>query len=513
MLNLSQKLTLAKFAAVCRGEEKIVLSDLAVKQVAAAAELTEKIAKSGKAVYGISTGFGGLSNKHISPNETKRLQKNIILSHACGVGEPLPQDVSRGVLFLLINSLSKGYSGIRLKTLQVLIKIFNAGIIPWMPEKGSVGASGDLAPLAHLALLLLGKGRAFYKNKVISGREVLKIIKERAVNLSYKEGLALVNGTHAMTSLLALSVFQTKQLSKIADINGAIAFKVLSGNPESLNAAIHSLKPYEGQLNTAENLRRLLKGAKFDTKTPPLNGRKSGTKQQVQDAYSLRCIPQVHGASKDALTYVEKIAEIEMNSVTDNPLLVDGKFLSGGNFHGQSLALAADFLAMAISELADISERRLDRLLNPLISGLPPFLVKDSGLNSGFMVAHYTVASLLSYNKVLCHPAVVDSIPTSGQQEDHVSMGMVSCLKLHDVCSNTKTILGIEMLCGIQALDLGRQTKKSGRAIRAAYDCLRKQVQFLEQDRPLYGDVEKVVKLIASGEIVDNVEKAAGILH
>ncbi len=510
MLNLPQKLTAERFVSICGGKEKIALSKAAEKQVAASAKLTEKIAKSGKVVYGINTGLGGLSNTLISPNEIKHLQKNIILSHSCGIGSPLPKDVSRGVLLLLINSLSKGYSGIRLKTLQVLIKIFNAGMAPRMPEKGSVGASGDLAPLAHLALLVIGKGKAFYKNKIISGREVLKIIKEKPVALSYKEGLALVNGTHAMTSLLAFSVFQAKQLSKIADINGAITFKILEGNPSCLNAAIHSLKPHQGQLATAENLKRLLKSAKLTAKSAVPG---SKTKNQIQDAYSVRCMPQVHGASKDALAYAEKIVKTEMNSVTDNPLLINGQFLSGGNFHGQPLALAADFLAMAISELADISERRLDRLINPLVSSLPPFLIKDSGLNSGFMVAQYTAASLLSYNKVLCHPAVVDSIPTSAQQEDHVSMGMVSCLKLKEVCSNTEKVLAIEVLCAGQALDLSGKKKESGPAIRAARQCLRERVPFLAKDRMLHIDIEKAAELISSGKIINSVEKITGALN
>ncbi|MDP1629716.1 MAG: histidine ammonia-lyase, partial [bacterium] len=478
MFNLSQKLTLERFVNVCGGGERIFLSPAAKKKIIASSKMAERIAGSGKAVYGINTGFGGLSNKLISWDKIKRLQKNLILSHACGVDGPLPKNGSRGVLILLINSLSKGYSGIRLKTLEVLIKIFNKGIIPLMPSKGSVGASGDLVPLAHLSLLLLGEGKAFYGNKTISGRKVLKLINEKPLDFFPKEGLALVNGTHAMTSLLAFSVFRAKNLSKIADIAGAISFKALEADSACLDEKIHALKPHPGQISAALNLKRLLKGSQLAGRGVFFNQKKI-LKNQIQDAYSLRCLPQVHGASKDAISHAQGVVEIEMNSVTDNPLLVDGKFLSGGNFHGQPLALAADFLAMAVSELGDISERRLDRLVNPLVSGLPPFLAKNSGLNSGFMIAQYTAAALLNYNKVLCHPAVIDSIPTSGQQEDHVSMGMTSCLKLIDVCSNTEKILAIEMLGGVQALDLAAKLKECGPALAAAYYFLRKHVLFL----------------------------------
>ncbi len=514
MFNLSQKLTVEKLVNLCESKEKIFLSASAKRKILAASGLIDKLVKSGKVVYGINTGFGGLSDKLISPDKIKQLQKNLILSHACGLDNPLPQNVSRGILLLLINSLAKGYSGIRLKTLEVLMKIFNQGIVPLIPSKGSVGASGDLAPLAHLALLLLGKGRAFYQNKIISGRKVLKLIKEKPFDFSPKEGLALVNGTHAMASLLAFSVWQAQKLSKTADIAGAVSFKVLEADPRCLDARIHSLNPHPGQINTASNLKRLLRGTKltFKKAVQLIRDKKKTLNSQVQDAYSLRCIPQVHGASKDALFYAQRAVEIEINSVTDNPLLVGGEFLSGGNFHGQQLALAADFLSMAVSELGDISERRLDRLINPLVSGLPPFLVKDSGLNSGFMVAQYAAASLLSYNKVLCHPAVVDSIPTSGQQEDHVSMGMVSCLKLKDICSNTEKILAIEMLAGIQAFDLAAKLKECGPALAATYRFLRKTVSFLAQDRPLNEDIEKTANLISSGEIIKNVEKITGKL-
>ncbi len=511
MFNLPQKLTLESFINICEGGEKIFLSPTAKRKIILSSNAVERIAGSGKVIYGINAGFGGLSNKLISWDKIKRLQKNLILSHACGVGEALPKEVSRGVLLLLINSLAKGYSGIRLKTLEVLIKIFNKGIIPLMPSKGSVGASGDLVPLAHLALLLLGEGRAFYGNKTISGRKVLELINEKSLDFFPKEGLALVNGTHAMTSLLAFSVFQARNLSKIADIAGAISFKSLEADPSCLAAKIHSLKPYPGQISAALNLRRLFKGGKLTVKGAFFN--QKGLKNQIQDAYSLRCLPQVHGASKDAVSYVQRIVEIEMNSVTDNPLLVDGKFLSGGNFHGQSLALAADFLAMAVSEFGDISERRLDRLVTPLVSGLPPFLAKNSGLNSGFMITQYTAAALLNYNKVLCHPAVVDSISVSGQQEDHVSMGMTSCLKLREVCSNTEKILAIEMLGGVQALDLTAKLKECGPALTAAYHSLRKHVPFLAKDRPLYKDIEKTADLISSGEIVKRVERITGKLN
>lgn len=496
MFILPQKLNLENFVNIILNQEKIGLSLNAKKKITASAKLVEKIAEQGKIVYGINTGFGGLSDKLISKENASALQKNLILSHACGVDDPLPSEISRGLFLLLINSLAKGYSGIRLETLKTLIKIFNQGIVPLIPRKGSVGASGDLAPLAHLALLLLGQGKAIYKNKTINGEQVLKLINEKPLALSFKEGLALVNGTHAMASLLAFGVFKAINLSDGADIIAAATFEALDANPVFLNEKIHKLKPYEGQINTARDLRKILNGSEI------FNKNHKRTNGQTQDAYSLRCTPQVHGTSKDAIKYAKNIIETELNSVTDNPLIIDGKFLSGGNFHGQSLAMAADFLSIAVSELSDISERRIDRLINPLVSGgLPPFLAKDSGLNCGFMVAQYTAVALVSHNKILCHPAVVDSIPTSAQQEDHVSMGMTACLKLQEIISNSEKVLAIELMAACQAIELKNKQKKCGKGVKIAYDILRKNVAFLKKDRPLSEDIEKTANLISNGEI------------
>ncbi len=494
MTTFPQKLTLEKFIFAINSKEKISLSKSAEKNIKKIRAQIEKIIDKNEPIYGINTGFGGLSDKLISKENLFKLQKNLILSHACGVGNPLPQNISRGILFLLINSLSKGYSGIAAETMLGLIKIYNSEIIPHIPEKGSLGASGDLAPLAHLSLILLGKGKSYYKNKLISGAQALKISGIKPLKLKPKEGLALINGTHAMASLLAFNINQAENLSRHADVISALTFEALRGNPDVFNTKIHSLKSHKGQIKTGDNLRQLLKKSSlWKDKDNSQNGR------QRQDAYSIRCIPQVHGASKDALNYAKKIIETEINSVTDNPLFINGKFIGAGNFHGQSLAMAADFLSIAVAELADISERRVDRMINPALNNPYPFLTQNSGINSGFMVAQYTAAALTSHNKVLCHPAVTDSIPTSGQQEDHVSMGMTSCLKLREILENTQKVLAIEMLCAAQSLDL--QKIKTGAILTNARKIIRKEIPFLENDRELHGDISKANEIIENQEI------------
>ena len=461
--------------------------------------------KEEKSIYGVTTGFGALSDVAISRKDTSRLQENILRSHAAGVGDPLPEETVRAVLALRIKDLARGHSGIRLKTTRHLIRLLNEDIVPFVPAKGSVGASGDLAPLAHLALVLIGEGEAFYEGKRISGRRALAHVGLKPLVLEAAEGLALVNGTQVMTALGALTVYDAERLSKLVDIAAAMSLEVLMGSRTEFNPRIQRVRPHPGQAAAADNMARMTQASDIITSHKDCS--------RIQDAYTLRCSPQVHGASKDAIGYCRKVVETEMNSSTNNPLIFhqEGDFLLGGNFHGQPVALAMDFLGMALAELADISERRIERLVNPKLSGLPAFLVSDGGLNSGFMITQYTAAALVSENKILSHPASVDSIPTSANKEDHVSMGTIAARKCREIADNVETVIAIELLCSAQALDLFTNLKP-GDGTLAAYRIIREHIAHLETDRFIAKDVTDMTALMRSGLLVDAVEKKIGKL-
>jgi len=442
----------------------------------------------------------------IPKKDSAQLQTNILMSHAAGVGNPLEEEIVRAIMALRIKDLARGHSGIRLETVLQLIRLLNAGICPVVPEKGSVGASGDLVPLAHLSLVLLGMGEAFYKGKRLSGKEALKKCGMDPISLEAAEGLALVNGTQVMTAIAGLAVCDSLRLSKMIDIAASMSLEVLMGSKTEFDPRIHQLRPHPGQALAANNMDRITRNSEIITSHKDC--------RRIQDAYTLRCSPQVHGASKDVITYALNVVKIEINSSTGNPLIFPEteEFLLGGNFHGQPVALAMDFLCMAVSEMANISERRIERLVNPKLSGLPAFLVGDGGLNSGLMLAQYTAASLVSENKVLCHPACVDSIPTSANKEDHVSMGTISARKCREIIKNTENVIAIELLCGAQAMDLFTNIKP-GEGTMAAYNVIRSTVSHLDSDRILSKDIEAVKSLMQSGKILEAVEDKIGELR
>ena len=496
-------MTLDDLVSISRRGATVQLTTESERRIKNARELIEQWIQEEKPVYGVTTGFGALSEVPISKKDTRQLQENILMSHAAGVGEMLDEETVRAVMALRIKDLARGHSGIRLETVHHLISMLNRGVCPVVPEKGSVGASGDLAPLAHLSLVLIGQGEAFYKGRRISGLGALKQCGLEPIRLEAAEGLALINGTQVMTAIGGLSVYDALELSKLTDIAAAMSLEVLMGSRMEFDPRIHQLRPHPGQAAAADNMYRITRNSDIVTSHKDCC--------RVQDAYTLRCSPQVHGAGKDAITYVKKVVETEMNASTNNPLIFpeSGEFLLGGNFHGQPVALAMDFLCMAVSEFANISERRIERLVNPKLSGLPAFLVSDGGLNSGFMIAQYTAAALVSENKVLSHPACVDSIPTSANKEDHVSMGTISSRKCREVVKNSENVIAIELLCGAQALDLFTNVKP-GEGTLAAYTVIRNAVSHLEKDRILAKDIDTIQKLMRSGTILEAVEEKVG---
>ena len=460
---------------------------------------------SGKALYGINTGFGVLANKRIDDGQLAELQQNILLSHACGVGEPVPPAITRLMLQLKIHALGLGNSGISKTTFRQLLAFEQHGLTPWVPSRGSVGASGDLAPLAHLCLPLIGRGEVWNgdeSGKVDAGAAMRRLGLE-AIALSAKDGLALINGTQLMTAYGAHVLERALVLRAEADILAAMSLEALQGSAVPFDARIHEIRPHPGQQRVAANVRQLLE------KSEILDSHRDCGR--VQDPYCLRCVPQVHGASRDALDYAGGVIETELNSVTDNPLVFDnGDILSGGNFHGQPLALALDFAAMALAELASISERRTYLLLEGH-DGLPKLLMQDTGVNSGFMIPQYTAAALVSENKVLCHPASVDSIPTSLGQEDHVSMGSISALKLLDVLHNVEHVLAVEFLTAAQALDF-RAPLKPGRGVEVAHSLLRDRIAHADRDYEVRADLDTCADILRRGELVEAVEGAVGRL-
>jgi len=499
-------MTMEDLVAIARYEATVRLTEESEKRILSTRKLIEHWVQEEKIIYGVTTGFGALSDVIISKEDTWQLQKNILMSHAAGVGNPLDKETVRAVMALRVKDLARGHSGIRLETVNHLIKILNRGICPIVPEKGSVGASGDLAPLAHLCLVLIGQGEAFYKDQRISGMEALRKCGMKPIQLEAGEGLALVNGTQVMTGIGGLAVYDSLKLAKMSDIAAAMSLEVLMGSRTEFDPRIHRVRPHPGQASAADNMGRITQNSEI------ISSHKDCSR--VQDAYTLRCSPQVHGASKDAINYALNVVETEMNSSTNNPLFFpeSEEFLLGGNFHGQPVALAMDFLCMAVSELANISERRIERLVNPKLSGLPAFLVSDGGLNSGFMIAQYTAAALVSENKVLSHPACVDSIPTSANKEDHVSMGTISARKCMEVVKNTEKVIAIELLCGAQAMDLFTNIKP-GEGTLMAYKAIRDAIPHLDKDRVLSKDIEAMMHLMRSGKIIEEVEKVAGKLE
>ncbi|MFQ6078666.1 MAG: histidine ammonia-lyase [Thermodesulfobacteriota bacterium] len=499
-------MTLEALVAVAREGARVRLTKEAETRIVEARKLVEKWVEEGRKIYGITTGFGALSDVAISKEDTRRLQKNIILSHSAGVGDLLDEETVRAVIALRIKDLARGHSGIRLETVLCLQELLNREICPVIPEKGSVGASGDLAPLAHLSLVLLGLGGAFYQGQRMPGGEVLRRCGIQPLRLEAGEGVALVNGTQVMTAIGGLAVYDALRLSKIADIAAAMSLEVLMGTNVEFDPRIQEVKPHPGQIGAADNMRRISQNSEI------ISSHKDCSR--IQDAYTLRCSPQIHGASKDAIEYARKVVETEMNASTNNPLIFpeSEEFLLGGNFHGQPIALAMDFLSMGVSELGNIAERRIERLVNPQLSGLPAFLVPDGGINSGFMIAQYTAAALVSENKVLSHPACVDSIPTSANKEDHVSMGTISARKCRDVVRNSEHVIAIELLCGAQAMDLFTNMKP-GEGTRVAYRIIRDAVQPLEKDRVLSEDIETTVNLVRDGTILKGVEGVIGPLQ
>ncbi|MCC7382621.1 MAG: histidine ammonia-lyase [Deltaproteobacteria bacterium] len=501
-------LSVEDVAAVARGGATVELDPAAAERVRRARLLVERHAQGPQAVYGINTGFGFLKNVRISSADLGQLQLNLIRSHAVGVGPPLGVPETRALMLLRANAMATGRSGVRAETIEHLLTLLNARIHPVIPAKGSVGASGDLAPLAHLALAMIGEGWVWTaRGEREPSGPVLARANLRPLQLGPKEGLCLVNGTQAMGALGCLALIDAEALAIAADIAGALTLEGRRGTVVAFDARIQNARGHPGQRTSAENLRRLLAESEI--------ARSHADCEAVQDPYSLRCMPQVHGATRDVLTFVRNTLAIELNAGTDNPLVfaeeAEGEaLLSGGNFHGQPLAFALDFLAIAVSELASISDRRVEQLIDPALSGLPPFLIERSGLNSGFMMAQVTAASLVNENRILSTPASVDSIPTSANQEDHVSMGMTSARKAAEVVTNTRTCLAIELLCAAQAIDLVGLAP--GRGAAAAHRAIRARVPKLEEDRVLYPDIEAVSGLIEGGALRAAVEAEVGPL-
>lgn len=478
---------------IARNSHRIELTQKALENVRRSRAMVEKMVEEQKVVYGITTGFGKFSDVMIQGEDVSKLQENLIMSHACGMGEPYPEEVVRAMMALRINALAKGYSGIREETLLHLVELCNRGVHPVIPQQGSLGASGDLAPLAHMVLVMLGKGEAIVNGQRLSGEAALKQVGLSPIRLQAKEGLALINGTQAMTAQLCLALYDSRVVLESAELIAAMTIEALRGIPKAFDPQLHLVRPHPGQQESARRLLAHLSGSERTTEQGEL---------RVQDPYSLRCLPQVHGATRDTLEYVWETVTRECNSVTDNPILFTetGDVISGGNFHGQPMAFAADFLAIAMAELANISERRTERLVNPQLSGLPGFLTENGGLNSGFMITQYVAASIVSENKVLCHPASVDSIPSSANQEDHVSMGTTAARKLRTVVSNVTKVLAIEYLAAAQAIDFG--SGKLGAGTKKAYDELRRVVPRLHEDREMHPDLVKAEELIQKGALV-----------
>ena len=490
-----QVLTLAEIASVALGDEAVQISAAARPRILASRKVIENIIARDELVYGVSTGFGKLSDVRIPRDALGKLQLNLVRSHACGIGNPLSEPEVRAMMLLRANVLALGFSGIRLEIIEALCELLNRRVCPVIPEKGSVGASGDLAPLAHLALALIGEGDAFFERERLESREALRRAGLKPRQLEAKEGLALLNGTQAMHAVGGLALLRAKRVAHVGDVSGAMSLEALKGTPGAFDQRLQNARPHPGQKEAAEHLLSILEGSEI---------RKSHLEDdlRVQDAYSLRCMPQVHGAVRGALAHCEDVLLIESASATDNPLVFSesGDVISGGNFHGAPLALALDYAAIALTTLMSISERRIDRLNNPdKNEGLPAFLAREPGLQSGFMIAHVAAASLLNEARVLAHPASVDNITTSGGKEDHVSMGMTSALKLRWIVEIAENLVAIELLAAAEGLE-HRRPLKAGVGVERAFAALRKMAPPLTQDRALSGDIARVAEAIRRGD-------------
>jgi histidine ammonia-lyase len=512
-----ESLTVKQVMAVAYGQPgdpSIHLTDEAVARVDRAAAAVQTLLDRGEIAYGVTTGFGAFKDHIISPDQVETLQRNIVMSHAVGVGDPFDRATTRAIMLIRANTLARGHSGIRRETLNLLLAMLNQGVHPVIPKKGSLGASGDLAPLAHMSLVLIGLGEAEVDGEIIPGQEALRRAGLSPVTLAAKEGLALTNGTAVMAAQGALQVYRARLLSRVSDVAGMLSLEALHGTDMAFDERIHRLRPYPRQLTCAAYLRELLAGSEFTRHHDPYN---------VQDAYTLRCIPQVHGAVRDAIAYARWVIDVELNAVTDNPLIFieegeDGEekitVLSGGNFHGEPLAIAMDYLGIALAEMGNISERRLMRLTDEASNAhaLPAFLTREGGLNSGFMITQYTAAALATENKVLAHPASVDTIPTSANVEDHVSMGNTAALQVTQICDNVERILSLELFAAAQGVDFRKQEMgaetRLGRGTQPAYELIRERVPFIEADTTMYPHIEQVRQLVASGELITAVNHA-----
>ncbi len=513
MLIDGKSLTIEQVIEVAYGTPEVKLSAEAITRVNRCAEAVQKLLAEGTVAYGITTGFGAFKDRVIPLEQVELLQRNIIVSHAVGVGDIFDIPTTRAIMLIRANTLARGHSGIRLSTLQLLLDMLNRGVHPLIPEKGSLGASGDLAPLAHMSLVMIGEGEARYQGEILSGAVALQKAGLSPATLAAKEGLALTNGTSVMAALGTLETHRAEMLSQTADIAGCLSLEALNGTPQAYDARIHALRPFPRQTDCAAYLRKLIAGSEFTRGYDPTN---------IQDAYTLRCIPQVHGAARDAIAYARWAMEIELNAVTDNPLIfIDEdsgaiEVISGGNFHGEPLAIAMDYLGIAMSELGNISERRIMRLIDEAsnVYTLPPFLTEHGGLNSGFMIVQYTAAALATESKVLSHPASVDTIPTSANVEDHVSMGVTAALKIRRISTNVERILAIELMAAAQGIDFRKKihgaNAKLGRGTQPAYELIRQHVPFIAEDTVMYPYMEAVRGLVARGDIVTTVNERLG---
>lgn len=498
-----QEVKLNALVAVARHGANVSLSPRVSEKIKQCRSLVDKFVEEERTIYGITTGLGELCKVRISSAESSVLSRNILMSHACGVGEPLRQDQVRAIMFAAIVNFSQGHSGVRLETVETLMQMLNREVTPWVPSQGSVGY---LTHMAHISLVAIGLGEAWYQGKRMSGKEAMEAAGIPLLALKEKEGLSLVNGTVCMTGLGALAVYDAANLAKWADIAGAMSFEALKGTYYAFDERVHKARPYKGQMKVAQNMLSLIEGSEIA---------ETYKDYRLQDALSIRSIPQIHGACRDKIEHAAQIASIELNSATDNPLIFaddqGGRSISACNAHGEPLALTLDMLAMAVAELANVSERRLDRLVNPHVSELPAFLVEKSGLNSGFMIPQYVAASLVAENKVLSHPVSVDSIPTSAFQEDHVSMGTPAALKAMQVVRNAQKVIAIELLAAAQALEFHKPLQ-FGKGTKVMYDLIRSQIPAWEEDRVFYLDLQQIISIVEDGQWIRFIEKQVGYL-
>jgi histidine ammonia-lyase len=505
-VKVGEPLSIADVVRVARDGIPATLATSARERMRESRHYIERLVAEGRPVYGVTTGFGKLASERIAPEDVRQLQRNLIVSHAMGVGEPLPTEVVRGMLLLRAQSLAQGNSGIRIEVVELLLQLLDRGVHPIVPCQGSVGASGDLAPLAHIALTLIGEGHAEHRGAVLASDEALELVGLAPVTLEAKEGLALINGTQAMTAIGALVIHDAREMARAADIAAAMSLEALKGTRAPFDPRVTMVRPHPGAVRAAANMLAI-------SADSPIHASHADC-EKVQDAYSLRCVPQVHGASRDAIEHVAEVLTRELNAVTDNPLVFaeDDHVVSAGNFHGQPVAVAMDYAKIAIAELANIAERRVEHMLDPAVSGMPAFLARQGGLHSGLMISQYTAASLVSENKVLAHPASVDSIPTSANQEDHVSMGTTSARQAAMILQNAWWVFAVEVLNATQALDF-HAPLVPGPGVGAAVRVVRQVVPPLDSDRIMTGDLAAVRELLVDGSLREAVEAAVGELR